>query len=57
MSVPDFLRQQVVTRADNRCEYCGLAQAGQEAPVRLASYLIHFLRGIFHYAINWLSRG
>jgi hypothetical protein len=31
MSVPDFLRQQVVTRADNRCEYCGLAQAGQEA--------------------------
>jgi hypothetical protein len=57
MSVTDFLRQQVVARADNRCEYCGLAQAGQEAPVRLASYLIHFLRGIFHYAINWLSRG
>lgn len=31
MSVPDFLRWQVVTRADNRCEYCGLAQTGQEA--------------------------
>jgi len=31
MSVPDFLRRKVIARADNRCEYCGLAQAGQEA--------------------------
>jgi hypothetical protein len=25
------LRQQVIKRAGNRCEYCGLSQAGQEA--------------------------
>jgi HNH endonuclease len=25
------LRRQVIERAENRCEYCGLAQAGQEA--------------------------
>lgn len=29
--IPDFLRDQVVLRAGNRCEYCGLSQAGQEA--------------------------
>lgn len=31
MSIPDFLRSEVITRAGNRCEYCGLSQEGQEA--------------------------
>jgi hypothetical protein len=31
MSIPAALRRRVVERAKNRCEYCGLAQAGQEA--------------------------
>ncbi len=31
MNLPASLRQQVVQRADRRCEYCGLAQIGQEA--------------------------
>jgi HNH endonuclease len=31
MGVPGHLRRQIVQRAGNRCEYCGLAQAGQEA--------------------------
>jgi hypothetical protein len=31
MSVPKTLRKQVVHRALNRCEYCKLSQAGQEA--------------------------
>jgi HNH endonuclease len=30
-SVPARLRRLVVDRATSRCEYCGLAQAGQEA--------------------------
>jgi len=29
--IPAVLRDQVVLRAGNRCEYCGLSQAGQEA--------------------------
>src|SRR5436305_1224937 len=29
--VPARLRRLVTTRAQGRCEYCGLAQAGQEA--------------------------
>ncbi len=29
--IPDALREQVALRAGNRCEYCGLSQAGQEA--------------------------
>jgi hypothetical protein len=29
--VSDALRDQVVLRAGNRCEYCGLSQLGQEA--------------------------
>lgn len=44
MSLPDALRWQVIERAGNRCEYCGLSQEGQEAvfhvdhihPVKLA---------------------
>ncbi|MBS1808741.1 MAG: HNH endonuclease [Acidobacteria bacterium] len=28
---PAFLRKLVIRRAKNRCEYCGLSQAGQEA--------------------------
>ena len=31
MSIPAHLRHQVVERAHNRCEYCGLAQDSQEA--------------------------
>ena len=31
MSIPAPLRALVIARADNRCEYCGLSQAGQEA--------------------------
>jgi hypothetical protein len=31
MSVPPAMRREVIRRAGNRCEYCGLAQAGQEA--------------------------
>ena len=31
MSVPAGLRREVTRRAGNRCEYCRLAQAGQEA--------------------------
>ncbi len=29
--IPTFLRRLVIRRAENRCEYCGLSQAGQEA--------------------------
>ena len=31
MAIPANLRRQVVKRATNCCEYCGLAQTGQEA--------------------------
>ena len=31
MSVPGWLRREVTSRAGHRCEYCRLAQAGQEA--------------------------
>ena len=31
MNVPLWLRREVTHRAGHRCEYCGLAQAGQEA--------------------------
>lgn len=31
MSIPAALRRRVIERARNCCEYCGLAQAGQEA--------------------------
>ena len=31
MIIPARLRRHVVERADNRCEYCRLAQTGQEA--------------------------
>jgi HNH endonuclease len=30
-NIPISLRQQVIQRANSRCEYCGLSQAGQEA--------------------------
>lgn len=29
--IPDDLRQLVVSRAQNRCEYCGLSHLGQAA--------------------------
>ena len=31
MNVPASMRREVINRASNRCEYCGLAQVGQEA--------------------------
>jgi hypothetical protein len=31
MAIPQALRNLVVLRAGNRCEYCGLSQVGQEA--------------------------
>ena len=31
MTIPATVRREVVQRAGNRCEYCGLSQAGQEA--------------------------
>jgi len=31
MTIPAHLRRLVIQRAKDRCEYCGLAQAGQEA--------------------------
>ncbi len=31
MTIPGWLRKEVVQRAGNRCEYCQLSQAGQEA--------------------------
>ena len=31
MTIPAQLRRQVIQRARNRCEYCGLSQTGQEA--------------------------
>jgi hypothetical protein len=31
MTVPDYLRQAVARRADQRCEYCRLSQSAQEA--------------------------
>jgi hypothetical protein len=31
VAIPASLRQSVIQRADNRCEYCGLSQLGQAA--------------------------
>lgn len=31
MFISDHLRHQVIQRARNRCEYCGISQVGQEA--------------------------
>jgi hypothetical protein len=31
VAIPTSLRQLVIQRADNRCEYCGLSQLGQAA--------------------------
>src|SRR5580700_9388735 len=31
MDIPAHLRRQVIHRAQNRCEYCGLSQNNQEA--------------------------
>ena len=31
MSIPGWLRKEVIQRAGDRCEYCALSQAGQEA--------------------------
>jgi len=31
MTIPASLRRHVIDRANHRCEYCGLSQAGQEA--------------------------
>ncbi len=44
MSVPARLRRDVVHRAANRCEYCRLSQAGQEARFHL-DHIIPEVRG------------
>ena len=44
MTIPARLRRQVVLRAQNRCEYCGLAQAGQEAAFH-ADHVVPVLAG------------
>jgi 5-methylcytosine-specific restriction endonuclease McrA len=31
MAIPSEMRREVIRRAGNRCEYCGLSQEGQEA--------------------------
>jgi len=31
MAIPSEMRREVIRRAGNRCEYCGLSQTGQEA--------------------------
>jgi len=31
MTIPADARRQVIQRAEDRCEYCGLSQSGQEA--------------------------
>ena len=31
MTIPADARRQVIRRAEDRCEYCGLSRAGQEA--------------------------
>ena len=35
MNIPPRLRRLVIQRADDRCEYCGLSQVGQEAQFHL----------------------
>jgi hypothetical protein len=38
--VPKLLERMVRERAGNRCEYCGLAQVGQEATFHIDQTLI-----------------
>ena len=42
--VPAHLRRHVIQRAQNRCEYCGLAQTGQEAAFH-ADHVVPVLAG------------
>jgi hypothetical protein len=44
-SVPAELRRIVVERAANRCEYCGLAQEGQEATFHVDHIIPRFTGG------------
>lgn len=39
------LRRQIVARAGNRCEYCGLSQEGQEATFHIDHIVPRALRG------------
>jgi len=43
--VPAILRAVVVLRADDRCEYCGLAQIGQEATFHVDHVVPRTARG------------
>ena len=44
-SIPAQLRRQVVLRAGDRCEYCGLAQDGQEATFHIDHIVPTAVRG------------
>ena len=44
MSIPSALKHHVIKRAKLRCEYCGLAQAGQEAAFHI-DHIIPFIAG------------
>ena len=45
MNLPARLRHRVVERANNRCEYCGLSQDGQEAVFHIDHVVPRSARG------------
>jgi hypothetical protein len=45
MSIPSVLKREVIKRAKSRCEYCGLAQVGQEAAFHIDHVVPVTLRG------------
>jgi hypothetical protein len=47
-SIPAGLRRLVVFRAGDRCEYCGLAQEGQEATFHIDHIVPRAARGDDH---------
>lgn len=42
MAIPSDMRRDVIERAKDRCEYCGLAQQGQEATF----HIDHIIPGV-----------
>lgn len=44
-SIPASLRQLVIERADNRCEYCGISQVGQVATFHIDHIVPSVARG------------
>ena len=45
MSIPSVLKREVIKRAKSRCEYCGLAQVGQEAAFHIDHVVPVTLKG------------